>query len=68
MQKPFEIIKKVVENKPKMYSIITKKIFCPKEDKTADHICDKKFRNGHPATAKGVTWVQISKNIYLMIK
>ena len=60
-EKPLEIIKEVVANKPKMYSIITKKIFCLTKDKIAHHLCDENCRNGHSATAKGVPRVAKQK-------
>ena len=60
-EKPLEIIKEVVANKPKMYSIITKKIFCLNKDKIADHLCDENCQNGHSATAKGVPRVAKQK-------
>ena len=52
-KKPLEIIKEVVALKPKMYSIITKKL----KPCAEDHVCSSKCQEGHYSTAKGVTKV-----------
>ena len=51
-EKPLEIIKEVIALKPKMYSIITKKLIC-----LENHDCTPECLNGQCATAKGITKV-----------
>ena len=56
-EKPTEIISEVIALKPKMYSVLTKKLVCKKstDRNHSDHSCTKKCFNGHAVTAKGIT-------------
>ena len=51
-EKPLEIIKEVIALKPKMYSMITKKLIC-----LENHECNPECLTGQCATAKGITKV-----------
>ena len=51
-EKPTEVISEVIALKPKMYSVLTKKLVCKK---AKEHTCTKKCFNGHSVTAKGIT-------------
>ena len=53
-EKPTEIIKEVIALKPKMYSVVSKKLICRKVV-NVDHRCDDKCFHGHAVTAKGIT-------------
>ena len=53
-EKPTEIISEVIALKPKMYSVLTKKLVC-KKAKEIGHCCTEKCFNGHTAIAKGIT-------------
>ena len=56
-EKPTEIISEIIALKPKMYSVLTKKLVCKKsiDKKHPEHSCTKKCFNGHAVTAKGIT-------------
>ena len=56
-EKPKEIIEEVIALKPKMYSILTKKLVCEKaeeHEKFPNHVCVKNCFTGHKAIAKGI--------------
>ena len=53
-EKPTEVIKEVIALKPKMYSVLSKKLMCRKADDSR-HQCDQKCFHGHAVTAKGIT-------------
>ena len=63
-EKPLEILKEVIALKPKMYSILTKKLVCEvaakrdagkTSEKYTKHVCDNSCRVGGSTTAKGIT-------------
>ena len=49
-EKPQEIIREVIALKPKMYSLLTKKLICKEQ-----HTCNKSCYEGGSITAKGIT-------------
>ena len=53
-EKPKEIIRESINLKPKMYSLLTKKLECKEVEDDPKHECDSKCFIGHSATAKGV--------------
>ena len=53
-EKPTEIIKEVVALKPKMYSVLSKKLLCRKANNSR-HQCNQKCFHAHAVTAKGIT-------------
>ena len=53
-EKPTEIIREVIALKPKMYSVLSKKLIC-KGTNDSTHKCNYKCFNGHAVTAKGIT-------------
>ena len=52
-EKPLEIIREVVALKPKLYSILTKKLVCQKA-KFPSHTCTQTCFMGHKVIAKGI--------------
>ena len=49
-EKPQEIIREVIALKPKMYSLLTKKLICKEQN-----LCNKSCCEGGSITAKGIT-------------
>ena len=53
-EKPLAIIKEAVALKPKMYSLLTRKLKCGKAN-LKDHVCNEVCLIGHSAIAKGIS-------------
>jgi hypothetical protein len=53
-EKPTEVIREVITLKPKMYSVLSKKVIC-RNALDSKHECNQKCFNGHAVTAKGIT-------------
>ena len=53
-EKPKEIIKESINLKPKMYSLLTKKLECDEIEDDPDHKCKDTCFIGHSSTAKGI--------------
>ena len=54
-ERPREIIREVVALKPKMYSLLTKKLICDAKEETPGHTCRESCFGGNSITAKGIT-------------
>ena len=54
-ERPKEIIREVVALKPKMYSLLTKKLTCDQKSGNPDHDCTSGCVEGYSITAKGIT-------------
>ena len=51
---PKQIIRESINLKPKMYSLLTKKLDCTEIEDDSDHECNNECFVGHSSTAKGV--------------
>ena len=54
-EKPTEVIREVISLKPKMYSVLTKKLMCPRTARDDKHSCVSDCFEGGSITAKGIS-------------
>ena len=55
-ERPQEIIQEVIALKPKMYSLLTRKLVC-QDSENLSHTCNDACSKAHSVTAKGITKV-----------